>query len=582
MVRCLPRSRVGRVAAGTAIGGLGLLLLPPKEHLPTPLLSVRVLLEGTGRVLRCAAVGAAILVDYHWSLRGIDNQEAWNAVHERCARRLVRLAEENGGLYVKAGQIFANMNHVLPPVYCTIMASLQDAVMSRPFEEIAAVLKQDLGPEAMERYFEFIDPTPLAAASLAQVHRARRREAPRQGEVCSSWAAYTKSSTASETHQERDRHAPFYSRDVAIKVQYVDIARRFRGDMAAIDMMLSVAGWMYPGYDLSEIIRKLQSTVAAELDFRLEAANCERAARELRQAGFGNEVVCPTIHHDLQSPRILIMNYVDGVKINDKAGMEALGIRPQQAVGRFIDAVAFQMFASGFFHADPHAGNVLVQPMPRRVSSNGEEEKRCEQHQQQQHKKRPKTQQGQVVLLDYGLCGVLTPAQREEFGQIWVAAVTHDDAMLKRIAARYGPQVNYELLASCFLQHPYALHSLSSGGGRLTGPEAREAMRTTMKEKMHEVNDIVSSLPKDYALLLRSIMATKAINRDMGDVVNRPQRFLKYALDASKESTPWWRRQVIYAKARLMGCYASTAMALLKWWHPEMFESIESSLQVSG
>lgn len=581
MVRFIPRSRPLRYASVALCGGLGVLMIPPKEHVPPPLLPIRVLMEGTGRITRCGIVGATIFLDYQYSIRkkDVDNQEAWNRVHERCARRLVRLAEQNGGLYVKAGQIFANMNHVLPPVYCTIMSSLQDAVMKRPFDEILAVLKADLGPNVVEEQFEYIDPTPLAAASLAQVHRARRRDIPRDDNTSASAAASSSSrsrkSPATSLPVPGDDDSlppPVYSKDVVVKVQYIDIAARFKGDMIAIDAMLTIAGWAYPGYDLSEIVRKLQATVEAELDFRLEASNSERAARHLRRAGFGDEVVCPTIHHDLQSPRILMMNFVKGVKINDKAGMEALGVNPKRAVSRFIDAIAYQMFISGFFHADPHAGNVLVQRMPK-----GSADMRSQSWFQRWFGRN----KGQVVLLDYGLCGQLNAKERAEFGEIWVASVTHNDELLKSIAARYGEGFDHELFASCFLQHPYAFHSMGHKG-RLTDPDARARMRSTMTEKMYEVNDIVASLPKEYALLLRTIMATKAINKDVGELVNRHRRFLGYALEAGKATFPWWERGIIYTKARVLGWHSSFMMFLIRQFHPEIINDLENSYQVSG
>lgn len=216
------------------MAALLLLLLPSKSCLSPTLLMIRVQLEGTLRVLRCAMVSAEILLDYQvflWKMRFMrffkekkratgsptihdrdtaalshtsgamgttaeqttavpqphqeeEEEDAslqvlWDEVHTRCAKRLVALAEANGGLYVKTGQIFANMSHVLPLIYCNVLASLQDKVQPRPFDEVLAVLMADLGgANAVESYLEYIDPIPLAAASLSQVHRARRRGLP--------------------------------------------------------------------------------------------------------------------------------------------------------------------------------------------------------------------------------------------------------------------------------------------------------------------------------------------------------------------------------------------------------------------
>lgn len=507
----------------TAVGVFGVstaaLVLPPKEQLPAPLLPSRVLFEGFGRVGRCAYVAAGIYVDYTMSVSSSDSQEAWDAVHTRCAHRLVHLAETNGGLYVKAGQIFANMTHILPHHYCKVMAVLQDAVVKRPYAEVAAVLESSLGKPIAE-VFSSIDEVPIAAASLAQVHRGRL--------------------LAEDA-------------DVAIKVQYIDIAQRFNGDMRTIDLMLCVAGQLFPGYDFGQIIRKLNDTVAAELDFKQEARNCGRTAEDLIAGGFGDRVVCPRVFWRYTSERVLVSQFVTGaVKISDRAGIEALGLNVAEVATNFFDAIADGIFRTGFFHGDPHAGNVLVHRLP-----NGKP---------------------QVVLLDFGLCAELDPAHRREISDIWTASTTHDSSTLQRIAARYHC-TDFELFASCFLNHPYSYYSLH---GRVTSKGEVESMRQTVKNEMRTMNGIVASLPKEYALILRSMMATKAINRELGDAANRPLRLLRYSLRTSYADAPRLQFMLLLAQAWITEWISTAMLAFAKWRYPELMTELESSLQVSG
>nr|AGU67984.1 ubiquinone biosynthesis protein [Angomonas desouzai] len=513
-------ARIATYACGVSLTAGGLILLPPKEQLPNALLPSRVLLEGVARVSRCAVVGAQIFADYTVNLRGEHDQSQWDTVHTRSARRLVNLAETNGGLYVKAGQIFANMSHILPYQFCHEMAVLQDSVKKKPFSEIVAVLQKDLG-QTLDQVFSYIDPEPIAAASLAQVHRARLRKE---------------------------------NVEVAVKVQYIDIAQRFRGDMATIDLMLSIAGSLFPGFDLGQIITKLNDTVAAELDFRIEASNCDRAAKDLKKGGFGNRVVCPHLFWDYVTRRVLVSEFVlNSVKISDRAGMEKLGINVSEAATNFFDAIAFQIFTTGFFHGDPHAGNVLV----------------C----------KAKNGSPQVVLLDFGLCAEMNETQRKEMSDIWTCCTTRNSAKLEEISKRYHCD-DYELFASCFLQHPYSFYSL--GKGRVMSKEIQESMRNTVKHKMTEVNTIVSSLPKEYTLVLRSIMATKAINCELGDVVNRPIRMLKYSLKTSHEDIPKLKLNYMLAKAWFSELLSRISMSLIKWRSPELAEALEESMHVSG
>ncbi|KEG08794.1 ubiquinone biosynthesis protein [Trypanosoma grayi] len=523
----LYRRLVGRcvgVAVCSSAAATAVVMLPPRESLPAPLLPTRVLLEGVGRVCRCAYVGGCILVDYQWSLLGsaaAESQEAWNEVHLRSATRLVTLAETNGGLYVKAGQIFANMSHILPLQYCTTMAALQDAVMTRPFSEVVATLERDFG-RPIGDVFETLDPRPLAAASLAQVHRGTLKED---------------------------------GTEVAVKVQYIDVAQRFRGDMRTIQLMLGVAGFFFRGYDLSEIVAKLNNTVANELDFTLEASNCERASRDLKAGGFGDRVITAEVVRDYTTRRVLTTRLVaNAAKMSDRSRMEALGIDPRTVATWLYDALSYQLFVTGFVHGDPHAGNILVHRLP-----NG---------------------QPQVVLLDFGLCTELSDELRVELAAIWTSAVSHDTPTLKRIAERFGCD-DYALFASCFLQHPYEYYSV---GSRVTTKATQELMREQVRSKMQEVNDIVSRLPKEYALVLRNIMATKAINRELCEPVNRPLRMLRYSALVASGPKSQWRVFCILLRA----WWAETVSSLLLWYatwrHPELMQAFDDTLhiQLSG
>ncbi|KAG5486428.1 hypothetical protein LSCM4_07356 [Leishmania orientalis] len=517
-------TRAARYGAAT-VGFVGVstaaIVLPPKETIPPALLPSRVLFEGIARVGRCVYAGGQIYCDYAFHVTQQDRQELWDEVHRRCAQRLVALAEQNGGLYVKAGQIFANMSHILPYQYCQVMAVLQDAVVKRPYAEVVAVLEKELGHPLSET-FSYIDPTPLAAASLAQVHRGRLRD----GDT-----------------------------EVAVKVQYIDIAQRFNGDMRTISLMFAAASRFFPGYDFGQIMTKLSDTVAAELDFRLEARNSDRAAADLRAYGWGERVVCPRIFWDCTRKRVLVSQFIpNAVKISDRAGIEAMGLNVKEVATTFFDAIAFQIFRTGFFHGDPHAGNVLVHKLP--------------------------SGKPQVVLLDFGLCAELSAAQRREISDIWTASTTHDTPKIAEIANRYHCS-DYELFASCFLQHPYE-YLVNSTSGRLNSSHMLESMRDTVKHRMTDLNNIVAALPKEYALVLRSIMATKAINRELREAANRPMCMLRYSLKTSHEDLPKIQFVGLMAKAWLAEWYSSLVLRFTLWRHPELSEVLESTLQLSG
>ncbi|KAG8344973.1 hypothetical protein TRVL_04196 [Trypanosoma vivax] len=321
--------------------------------------------------------------------------------------------------------------------------------------------------------------------------------------------------------------------------------------MRTIQLMLNIAGFLFRGYDLSAIVAKVNDTVANELDFTLEADNCERAARDLLAGGFGDRVVTPDVIRAYTTRRVLTTRLVsDAAKITDRVRMAALGVEPHTVVAWLYDALSYQLFYSGFVHADPHAGNILVRRLPSG---------------------RP-----QVVLLDFGLCTELSETQRKELADLWTSAVTHDTAGLKHVAKRLGV-ADYALLASCFLQHPYELFNAET---RTVDRLTREKMREQVRDRMHEVNHIVSSLPKEYALVLRNIMAAKAINKELHDPVNRPLRMLRYSARVSNGDQSHWRVLLMMVRAWWSELVSSVLLEYARWRYPDLTKALDESMVI--
>ncbi|CCW68523.1 unnamed protein product [Phytomonas sp. Hart1] len=394
------------------------------------------------------------------------------------------------------------------------MSVLQDRVSPRPFGEIRKVLETDLG-RPLEEVFDRVDPEPIAAASLAQVHRAVLK-------------------------QEKA--------EVAIKVQYIEIAQRFRGDMRTIDFMLRLAGWFYPGFNFGQILNKLTTTISAELDFRLEAHNSKRAGRDLEKGGFGNRVVCARIFPDYVTRRVLVSELVEhGVKISNRKGIIANGMNVSEVSRNFFDAIAYQIFVTGFFHADPHAGNVLVHKLPDGSP--------------------------QIVLLDYGLCAELDPVQRKELSDIWSSAITHNNIKLSELAKRYHCD-EFELFASCFLMMPYVYHTMKEKIYK--NVEFERSIRVQVRERMDDINSIVNRLPKEYAFVLRSLMATKSISHELGSQLSRSMCLLRYSLYTSHAGASFIRIYYLKVLAWMETLYALFMMSFFKFQNPELAKTLET------
>ena len=253
----------------------------------------------------------------------------WNLMHLRGANRILDTSAALGGTLIKACQFASTRPDILPTPYIESLSKLQDRVPPRPWSEIAGVIRQELGREPDE-IFEWIDTQPVAAASIAQVHRARLYD----------------------------------GREVAIKVQYPGIVGIIDTDLRVLQRIVALVGRLYHTVQLQPILDYLKETLPLELDFRREA----KAMAELRAALLHRtDVVIPESIQELSTERLLVMEYINGVKITDRTGLLNAGISPGAVARLLNDVYAEQIFRLGMLHADPHPGNLFVQPGPKLV-----------------------------------------------------------------------------------------------------------------------------------------------------------------------------------------------------------------------
>lgn len=267
----------------------------------------------------------------------LDGRGIWRAspgrlveIQRRFARRFVEIAVRHKGGLIKLGQVASLRVDVLPEVVSDELARLQDRVDPHPVEEIEAQIESELGRPASELFSAF-DREPLAAASLGQVHRARTRG----GE------------------------------DVAVKVLYPGVQRSVAVDLAGLRIGLWLFDFLTVA-DLGQVCREVSESLRGEMDYECEGRAAEEMAANLeRDPAVAEHTVVPTIHWETSSRRVLTMEFIEGCKINDIAALEARGLDAETLVPWAVRAFLHMMFRDGFFHCDPHPGNLLVDPEGR-------------------------------------------------------------------------------------------------------------------------------------------------------------------------------------------------------------------------
>jgi predicted unusual protein kinase regulating ubiquinone biosynthesis (AarF/ABC1/UbiB family) len=260
-----------------------------------------------------------------WLPRTVSDED-WLLAHRRGAGRLLDAAEALGGTLIKAGQFASSRPDLLPAAYTDELSSLQDRVPPQPYGIIEGAVERELG-RPLEEVFEGFEREPVAAASIAQVHRATLGD----------------------------------GREVAVKVQYPGIAGLIEADLDALEAIFEAIARLEPSVRLGPIADYLRWTLPLELDFRREAGAMTKLRRALVQR---EDVIVPEAVEGLTTERLLVMEFVGGVGISDHGSLTAAGIDLSAVAQKLNDVFADGLFNHGVLHADPHPGNLRVQAGP--------------------------------------------------------------------------------------------------------------------------------------------------------------------------------------------------------------------------
>ena len=277
--------------------------------------------------------------------------------------RLRQAAEVLGPTYIKLGQIISSGEGLFPPELVAEFKKCRDQVPAEPFDVVRTVVEADLGCR-LEDVFSSFERTPIAAASIAQVHAATLRT----GE------------------------------SVVVKVQRPSVARFVRNDLRVMAWLAPFLVGRIPIASLANppaLVELFAETIVEELDFRMEAANMVDIAAMLHELGNHGYVV-PRPHPRLVTRRVLVMQRVHGFNFDDVAGMQGAGIDTEDVVRTAMVALMEGAMVFGVFHGDLHGGNLLV------------------------------LEDGRTALLDFGIVGRLTGERRLAFLRLMLGATTND------------------------------------------------------------------------------------------------------------------------------------------------------------
>lgn len=387
---------------------------------------------------------------------------------QRIARKFHVLAVDLGGLMIKVGQFMSSRLDVLPPEITKELEGLQDEVPPVPFPAIRALAEAELGVQ-LERAFSFIDPTPLAAASLGQVHRARlsQQDSVETGLV-----------------------------DVVVKVQRPGIGTVVEVDLSALRR---IAGWLSrvrlvsDRADVPALVEEFAVTSLEEIDYLHEAANAERFARDF--AG-DTRVAVPALVWERSTRRVLTLEDVTAIKINDVDGLRAAGIDPSEVADEFAAVMFGQLFLSGYFHADPHPGNIFVTPLVEGGRA------------------------WAFTFVDFGMMGEVPDTLRRGLRRLLIAAASRDGkGMVDGMR-----QVGVLLPSADTAELERAITKLFDRFGGMGFAELQQVDPREFRAFAIEFGDVVRSLPfqlpENFILIVRAMSLTSGMASSLDPAFN--------------------------------------------------------------
>ena len=362
--------------------------------------------------------------------------------------RLRRTLEDLGPTFVKFGQLLSTRSDVIPEGILVELQRLQDTAAPIPLEAAQAVIERELGAP-VGKVFAALDPAPLGSASIGQVYEARLHGGER----------------------------------VAVKVQRPDAQRRIEADLALMRDLAALLDARFGDrifIDVKELVAEFEGVIRRELDYEAEAQNARRFAINFA----GTPVKTPRIFTELSTRRVLTMEFIEGTRFHDLRPLLLPPAERRRVATMGAEAIFKMAFEDGFFHGDPHPGNLILTP------------------------------QGELALLDFGMVGFMSRGDIEALSRLFIAVIQRDAAAVLRglegLGVRYAPEVRASLVQE-LREFLYKYSGLSVG-------------EVTLGQALSELISLVRryrlSMPPVFPLLTKALVIAEALARSIDPTIN--------------------------------------------------------------
>jgi ubiquinone biosynthesis protein len=363
-------------------------------------------------------------------------------------QRIRRVLEELGPTFIKLGQILATRVDLFPPQYITEFEKLQDQVPPMPFEELLPQLEEDLGG-SVDEFFANVERQPLAAASIAQVHKAELKD----------------------------------GTPVILKIRRPGLRKIIEADLRLLQRLVDIAESESPElrrFHPKEVLRQFNQSLRWELDLAAESRNAERVAANLAD---DMNIKIPNVYWQWTCERLNVQEYIQGIQGRDLAAVDQAGLDRKLLADRGTHAVLKMIMEDGFFHADPHAGNVFY------------------------------LEDNKLAFIDFGMVGRLTEERREQVVSLLYGMTNHLPTKVAEILEDWSDNIytdeqvlTIDLEAFVDQYSSLALKDLS--------------LTSMMSDLMAILRDHNLILPADLALLVKAYITLDGLGRHLNPEFN--------------------------------------------------------------
>lgn len=412
-----------------------------------------------------------------------------------------------GPTFIKVGQFFSTRADLFPSEYVEELSKLQDRVPAFGYEQVAAIVQQELG-KPIEQIYSYFDPTPLAAASLGQVHRAKLK-----------------------TGQE-----------VVVKVQRPGLTRLFTIDLeicrGIAEFFQYHTRWGGPGRDWIGIYEECRRTLWEEVDYLNEGRNADTFRRNFRDMP---QIAVPKVYWRYTSPRLLTLEYLPGIKISDYEALSAAGLDRKLLARLGAEAYLRQLLKDGFFHADPHPGNIAVKP------------------------------DGTLIFYDFGMMGRIRPGIKEKLVAMLAAVVAKNADLVVASLVELGVLVPTADLAPVRRSVQYMLDHFMD---KPFSNSSDEISVMAISEDLYELAyDQPFRFPATFTFVMRALTTLEGLGKSLDPEFNFlevAKPFAEELMNGSKPETETLLAQV----SRQAAEFTSSSLSL-----PRRLEATLSKLE---